>query len=246
MKTSKPNSFNTILKPERKPDQKNLKTNWQTKKYKKYFRLPTKQLASNKVCHTLSSSQRTHTHQHHQPQQPANFSEPCSIFEFVTLSGATPQPTRTLFPAGKPGHPGRAGEPARPGSQPRCTNLCTPEPESGWSSRIQNPFPVPLTRTSSSARLPGALVRVALTRRKLRDGCALYKSAGQRRFPSVFTQVDAYGCPTLVTQHTPIGFRPASECVPATGHRRSGWPRSGGPVTPIGFCRRSAAEGRRR
>jgi hypothetical protein len=85
-----------------KPDQKILKKQTGKQKiYKILFDYQQKQLASNKVCHTLSSSQRTHTHQHHQPQQPANFSEPCSILEFVTLSGATPPAYQSRFPLRK-------------------------------------------------------------------------------------------------------------------------------------------------
>ena len=127
-----------------KPDQKILKKHTGKQKiYKILFDYQQKQLASNKVCHTLSSSQRTHTHQHHQPQQPANFSEPCSNFlEFVTLSGATRPAYQTLFPAANPVTQAAPAEPARPTLNPGAQT-------SAHRNRIRvviaNPKPAPVS-----------------------------------------------------------------------------------------------------
>ena len=95
------------------------------------------------ICHTLSSSQRTHTHQHHQPQQPANFSEPCSNFlEFVTLSGATRPAYQTLFPTANPVTRTPPAEPARPTLNPGAQT-------SAHRNRIRvviaNPKPAPVS-----------------------------------------------------------------------------------------------------
>jgi hypothetical protein len=46
-------------------------------------------LASNKVCHTLSSSQRTHTHQHHPTKRQPSASTAHKHLETATHSGAT-------------------------------------------------------------------------------------------------------------------------------------------------------------
>ena len=157
MKNIETKQFQHNSQAREKPDQKSSKNKLANKKYTKIlFDYQQKQLASNKVCHTLSSSQRTHTHQHHQPQQPANFSEPCSNFWSSSPSpGQLLQPTRpcsrpqTRSPG--PRRPNLLGPPSTPVHKPLHTGT-----ESGWSSRIETRSRKPLTRTFILARLPGA------------------------------------------------------------------------------------------
>ena len=106
-----------------KPDQKILKKHTGKQKiYKILFDYQQKQLASNKVCHTLSSSQRTHTHQHHQPESQRTSVSPAQFWSSSPSPGQLLQPTRpcsrpqTRSP--RPRRPNLLGPPRTPVHKP--------------------------------------------------------------------------------------------------------------------------------
>ena len=144
-----------------KPDQKILKkTNWQTKNIQNTLRLPTKTVGiKQSLSHTIEFSKNTHP-----PTPPTTTAGELqrALLKFFgvrhPLRGNSPSLPDPV-PGRKPGHPGRAGRTCSAHPQPRCTNLCTPEPNQGGHRESKTRSRKPLTRTFILARLPGACPR---------------------------------------------------------------------------------------